>query len=102
MKWNHIMTCQPEDGRQIVQCDPPFDDFITKFHYPIGMRQYVQRCTFESVLKFCSDNEIPNPDFWWVYAEDFPFPDKKMTKELPDCLDWCDPTSAVKNEVKEI
>jgi hypothetical protein len=65
------MDCQPEHGRQIIQIDSPYMG-----HYPMGMRDYYQRGTFEDLLKYCLDYDIPNPDFWWMYAEDFPFPDK--------------------------
>ncbi len=70
MKWNHIMDCQPEHGREIIQVDPPYEDG----NYCIGMREYGQLCSFEDVLKFCSDNDLPDPNFWWIYIEDFPFP----------------------------
>ncbi len=69
MHWNHIMDCRPEHGRQIIQIDRPY-----KGHYSMGMRLYHQECTFEEVLKFYSDQGMSNPDFWWMYAEDFPFP----------------------------
>ena len=75
MKWNHIMDCQPEDNRDIIQVDPPYFG-----HRSMGMRKYEVSCTFEAYLHWCDKNDLPNPDFWWVYAEDFPFPDDKGEK----------------------
>ncbi len=69
MKWNHIMDCQPEHGRSIVQIDAPYEG-----HYCMRMRDYYQRCTWEEILEYCKKEKIPNPNFSWVYAEDFPFP----------------------------
>jgi hypothetical protein len=71
MKWNHIMDCQPEHGRSIIQIDPPYAG-----HYSMGMRDYYQPTTFSELLEYNKIYDWPNPDFWWVYAEDFPFPDK--------------------------
>jgi hypothetical protein len=62
------MDKQQLNGRSIVQVDPPYDG-----HYCMGMRNYLQICAFEEVIKFSQDNELPL-NFWWVYAEDFPFP----------------------------
>lgn len=83
MKWNHIMDCQPDDDKDIVQVDPPYIDG----HRTIGMRKYAQKCTFEEVLKYSAESGLPNPDFWWVYAEDFPFPKNKTKKQqiLEEC-----------------
>lgn len=72
MKWNHIMDCQPEDGHMIIQCDAPYDG-----HYNLGMRRYFgSLLSWNLVLLGYKNNDWPLPDFWWVYAEDFPFPDK--------------------------
>lgn len=74
IKWNHIRERQPEHGRSIIQIDPPYLG-----HYTIGMRDYDQRCSWEEILKFCRDSDIPPPDFWWMHSEDFPFPDKSIS-----------------------
>lgn len=71
IEWNHIMDKQPEHGRSVIQIDPPY-----KGHYCMGMRDYYQNCSFQSVLDSCKMEELPYPNFWWVYSEDFPFPDK--------------------------
>lgn len=71
MRWNHIMQNQPDDGRSIVQIDRPCGG-----HYSMGMRDYVQGCTWKQYLDWMKQNSLPNPDFWWMYSEDFPFPDK--------------------------
>jgi hypothetical protein len=74
MNWNHIMDKQPENGESIIHIDRPYKDG----HYCMGMRNYIQDCSFEEVLKFCKDYEWPKPDFWWISAKDFPFPDKEI------------------------
>ncbi len=73
MKWHHIMNKQPKDGDSIVQINPPYDGF-----YGIGMRDYNQKCSFKELMDFNTLYDIPNPDFWWMLSEDFPFPDKKI------------------------
>jgi hypothetical protein len=69
MNWKHIKDEQPEDGEYIVQIDPPY-----KGHYCMGMRQYVQKCSFEEVLNFYQQIGGEGPDFWWIKASEFPFP----------------------------
>jgi hypothetical protein len=72
MNWNHIMDCQPDHDRSIIQCEGPQPDG----HYSIGMRYYYQMCTWKEFLDWSKDNDLNNPDFWWIYKEDFPFPNK--------------------------
>lgn len=69
IEWNHIMEKQPLNGELIVHCDKPY-----KGHYPIGMREYSQLCSFERVIEFYKEFDLDGPDFWWVTAKDFPFP----------------------------
>ncbi len=69
MKWNHILDKQPEHGKFIIQIDPPYEG-----HFNIGMREYIQYCSFEDVLNYSKSNDIPTPDYWWVYVRDFDFP----------------------------
>lgn len=73
MIWNYIMDKQPETGRSIIQIDRPYEG-----HYSMGMRDYYQHCTWAEVLNYCKQEEIPTPDFWWIYKENFPFPDAPM------------------------
>ena len=73
MKWYHIMDSQPINDREIVQVDRPYEG-----HYTMGMRKYYMGCTMQEFLKWRTENDLPNPDFWWMYAEDFPWPDKSM------------------------
>ncbi len=70
MKWNHIMQLQPEHGRSIVQVDPSYFGYRS-----MGMRNYFQNCSFDELLKYCKDSDLKNPDFWWIYFEDFDCPD---------------------------
>jgi hypothetical protein len=73
IKWNHILDLQPEDGRSIIQVDSPYQG-----HYTMGMRVYNQYGSFQEVLDHAEKYGWPKPDFWWVYAEDFPFPKDKL------------------------
>ncbi len=71
IKWNHIMNSQPEHGRKIIHLDRPYlGEFTT-----LGITEYYQKCSFEELLDYYKKEDIQNPDFWWVYVEDFPFPD---------------------------
>jgi len=78
------MDSQPEDARSIVQIDAPYEG-----HYSMGMRDYYQMCTWEDMLRYCKIEEIPNPDFWGCYAEEFPFPDRKdIFYRCDECKKW--------------
>ncbi len=72
MKWHHIMDKQPEHNEEIVQCDPPYEG-----HYCMGMRKYYQNQSFDSFIECCIKTDWPLPDFWWISAKDFPWPDKE-------------------------
>lgn len=72
MKWKHIMEEQPEHDESIIQIDKPYLG-----HYSMGMRNYHQLVSFENILKNCEANDWPRPDFWWVRASEFPFPEKR-------------------------
>lgn len=77
--WKHIMNEQPEDGQMIVQLDVPY-----RRHYNIGMRPYVQKCSWEEILHLYNTTGQGHPDFWWILADDFPFPDTTCEKkEVP-------------------
>lgn len=69
INWKHIMKEQPEHDRKIVEVHAPYDG-----HYTIGMRKYNQMCPFQDVIDYYDESEMPYPNFYWVYAEDFPFP----------------------------
>lgn len=73
MKWNHILDCQPECGREIIQIDAPYEG-----HYSMGMRKYHSHGgDWNEYINYCKkENLLPN--YWWMYAEDFPFPDKNI------------------------
>lgn len=80
------MDKQPLHGESIIQIDAPYEG-----HYCMGMRSYDQNCTWEEILQFRKENDLGNPNFWWISAKDFPFPDEdkksaeyfmtKMTQE---------------------
>ncbi len=77
MKWNHIMDKQPENETVIIQLDMPQDNqYPGEFskHYTMGMRLYRLYGDWETYMDICKrDNHYPN--FWWIYAKDFPFPE---------------------------
>ncbi len=69
IKWFHIMDKQPKNGEVIVQIDTPYEG-----HYPMGMRRYVQDCSFEDLLDFHRKYLLADPNFHWMLAKNFPFP----------------------------
>lgn len=71
MQFYHIMDKQPDNRESIIHIDRPY-----KGHYTMGMRNYVQNCTFQDIIDWCKNNDFPLPDFWWISSKDFPFPDK--------------------------
>lgn len=84
MKWNHIMNKQPEHGERIIQIDPPYSD-----HYCIGMRDYYQKCSFKEVVDYYEKSNLGRPDFWWISAKDFPFPDQPERSKREDHESGC-------------
>lgn len=76
LKWNYIMDIQPQHDEEIIQCNKPCEG-----HYTMGMRTYYQKCTWEELIKYYKDNDLGYPDFYWISAKDFPFPDQDKYKE---------------------
>ncbi len=76
IEWKHIRDEQPEHDMVIIQLDAPFEMYNGEWtkHYSIGMRAYYQNCIWQEFIDYCVDNDIPLPNFWWIYAKDFPFP----------------------------
>lgn len=86
MEWKHIRDEQPEDGRNIVQCDP-----ADQGHYCLGMRIYKCDFTWDEYMQYCIKQDW-FPDFWWVYADDFPFPKEdalRCRRCGSHCENWC-------------
>jgi len=73
------MDKQPQDGESIIQIDPAYEG-----HYAMGMRNYVQKCSFDEVVKYYDDGNLGKPDFWWISAKDFPFPDQPKRSKRED------------------
>jgi hypothetical protein len=71
MNWFHILDKQPKHGDLIVHIFPPYEG-----HWCLGMRKYDQSGSFEELLHFYKAHDLEPPDFWWVLASDFPFPDQ--------------------------
>lgn len=88
MQWNHILDKQPESGSVIIQIEKPFklydNDF--KYHYTMGMRQYEMNSSWKDYMQWCENNNC-YPNFWWVYAKDFPFPNQpdRLSPETQKC-----------------
>ena len=76
MRWRHIMDEQPEDGQEIIHLNSPY-----RGHWPMGMRTYRAYGSFDDYLAWTKENKRPEPDFWWMPASEFPFPDESMRKK---------------------
>lgn len=72
MKWHYIRDKQPEHEESIIHCDRPYHG-----HYCLGMRNYYQNCSWQEILDMCDEIKVERPDFWWISAKDFPFPDQE-------------------------
>lgn len=85
MQWNHILDKQPENESIIIQIDAPYESYKGDFknHYTMGMRQYKAYCTWEEYMKWCDINDI-HPNFWWLYAKDFSFPNQPERSKRED------------------
>ena len=73
IKWNYIQDSQPEHGRSIVRVE--YDD-IDGFGYLCITDYYQYKTTWKELCKYREDNSMSPLSFWWIYKEDFPFPDK--------------------------
>jgi hypothetical protein len=71
LNWQHILDKQPQDGEWIIQIEVPYSGYLS-----MGMRNFSLKCTFQELLDYYRNNELPMPNFWWISAKDFPFPDK--------------------------
>lgn len=77
MNWHHIMDKQPAHDEMIVECHLPPQDG----HYIMGMRKYYQTCNFVEILDYFKRfGEGPYPDFYWISASEFPFPEPRDIK----------------------
>jgi hypothetical protein len=79
INWKHIMQEQPVDNSVIIQLFSPIEMFEGDFPlcYLIKMRKYKVYLPFDDLLIYNKMDDTPNPDFWWVYAYEFPFPKEK-------------------------
>lgn len=73
LNWKHILASQPEQKRLIVHIT-----YHSKDNYTMGVSNYYHVMPFKELLEILTKMEIPHPDFWWVYKEDFPFPGKEI------------------------
>lgn len=80
LKWTHIMDARPNDKTVIIQCDSPeeaswYRECDFKKHYTMGMRTYDSfGQSWEEFLAYSRKEGWRDPNFYWVYAKDFPFP----------------------------
>ena len=74
MEFHHILDREPEDNTVIVQIHKPFNMYNGDFkkHYIMGMREYHRICSMDDLVAA----GFPKPDFWWIDAKDFMFPDQ--------------------------
>jgi hypothetical protein len=74
------MDGQPEDGEEIVQVNPEYEG-----HHCMGQRTYSKYCPFDVVVKYYRDNDLGDPNFWWISAKNFPFPDQpeRLNEKTP-------------------
>ena len=79
MKWHHIMEKQPENDEDILLCEDPYHG-----HYFMGMTKYYQKSSFEEYLFEIKKRGYPLPNFWWISAKDFPWPNKEMKNDKSD------------------
>lgn len=86
MNWIYIRDRQPKNNEIIIQIDRPYKDFYKSdftSHYCISMREYIQYCSWENIINEFKIMQMELPDFWWISAKDFKFPDletKNRTK----------------------
>jgi hypothetical protein len=76
------MDVQPKDGQRVMQLFCYGKDHKGREDCAIGIRDYLQNCTFEAVLNCYKQVGIEDPDFWWIAIEDFPFPKREDKDEV--------------------
>lgn len=69
MKWKNIQDEQPAHDEEIVQCNPLGDG-----DYIMGIRKYYQTVSWQDLIEYYKNNDLPTLDFFWISAKDFPFP----------------------------
>lgn len=77
IQWNHILDKQPDNGTVIIQIDAPYEFYKGDFtkHYSMGMRKNNDYgLPFSEYLDWLKKNHANPPNYWWIYAKDFPFP----------------------------
>lgn len=86
MIWNHILDLEPENDTVIIQLDPPIKKYYEgdwDTHYNMGIRQYKNfGMSIHELVKYNLKHDMPNPNFWWVYANEFPFPHENNDDEM--------------------
>lgn len=74
MKWIHILDEQPDSGREIIECIP----FQVGIGFNIHRRSFCKGYdgTWEEFVAQQTE-EGWRPNYWWVYPEDFEWPEIK-------------------------
>ncbi len=76
VEMNHEMASHNGQATRIVVCHlQPFEDY-----YTMGMRKYYQTCSFEEVVNYCTERGYECPDFYWILASEFSFPEPREIK----------------------
>lgn len=68
--WKHILDEQPEHGESIIKIEPSFCG-----HHTMGMSDYYKIMEFQEYLTWREENDLPKPNYFWILAKDFPFPE---------------------------
>lgn len=75
--WKYILESQPEQGRVYIILRGPYEAFPNadyKKRWLMSYRIQDMEIPWEEYFRINKENNLPLPDYWWVYATDFPFP----------------------------
>jgi len=80
MQWINITQERPVNGSLIVVVHPPepnnrYENDMRN-RYPMGMQVYKEYIPWHDYVDWVIKHGGDIPNYWWVYADDFPFPDK--------------------------
>ena len=87
MNWKYIKDQIPEDGSDIIQIDLPQEE-----HCYIGFRKFNKEA-FERYARYCREEDMPMPDFFWMYKKEFPFP-KSIDQNVSTAKESCESCGA--------
>jgi len=68
--WNYIRDKRPEVEKDIIIVYRPDPDG----RHTIGVQRSWDFGEWDIFIKYCEKTDYVFPDWYWMYAEDFPFP----------------------------